>query len=194
MKIALATPLYPPEIGGPATYIKELSERLRDDHEITIIAYATTSERIPGTKLVTVSKRRPLPIRLLKFTWELFKVARHTDVIYVQNAVAAGFPAALVHLVTRVPVVLKFVGDESWERATQLKQTTKRLEEFLENPEGSCKIRLIGFLQGWVLRHVSVVTTPSVYLTEAIIKTYRVPRSRAVVNYNAAEKNRRSTF
>ncbi len=188
MKIVLATPLYPPEIGGPATYTKELAERLRDNHEVTIVAFATTSEKIPGTKLITISKQRPLPIRLAKFTWELFKAARYADIIYVQNAVAAGLPAALVHMVTRVPVVLKFVGDESWERATQLKQTGKRLEEFLEHPEGSYKIRLIGSLQGWVLRRVSVVTTPSVYLTEAIVKTYRVPRSHAVVNYNAAEK------
>lgn len=188
MKIVLATPLYPPEIGGPATYIKELAERLRDDHKITIVAYASTSENIPGTKLITVSKRRALPLRLLKFTQVLCKAAKGADVLYVQNAVAAGLPAVIVKWLTGTPIVIKFVGDEAWERATQLRETIKPLEDFLATPEGSLRIRLIMKLQGFVLRHANIVTTPSAYLTEAVIHTYRVPRERTIVNYNAAEK------
>lgn len=188
MKIVLATPLFPPEIGGPATYTKELAERLSGEHEITIVAYASTSENISGVKLITVSKRRLLPIRLGKFTFALYKAAKHADVLYVQNAVAAGLPAVLVKMLTGTPVVIKFVGDEAWERATQLRQTTKQLEEFLAEPEGSLKIRLIMKLQSFVLRHANIVTTPSAYLTEAVIRTYGVHRKNAVVNYNAAEK------
>lgn len=188
MKIILATPLYPPEIGGPATYTKELAERLCGEQEITIVAYASTSENISGTKLLTISKRRSLPVRLLKFTYVLYQAARGADVIYVQNAVAAGLPAVLVKMLTGTPVVLKFVGDEAWERATQLRQTTKPLEDFLAMPDGSFRIRLIMLLQGFVLRHVDIVTTPSAYLSEAVIRTYGVRKERAVVNYNAAEK------
>lgn len=188
MKIVLATPLYPPEIGGPATYIKELAHKLRDEHEVTIVAYASTSEKVPGTTLLTVSKRRPLPVRLAKFTWVLWRAARKADVVYVQNAVAAGLPAAIVRLLTRKPVVLKFVGDEAWERATQLRQTTKQLEEFLAAPEGGLYIRTLMRLQGWVLRHVDTVMTPSSYLRETIVRTYRIPVGKTLVNYNAAEK------
>lgn len=194
MKIVHATPLYPPEIGGPATYTKELAERLRDTHQITIVAYATTSEKIPGASLITVSKLRPLPIRLLKFTYELWKAARHADVIYVQNAVAAGLPAVIAGALAHTPVVLKFVGDEAWERATQSKQTEKQLEEFLANPEGSWKIRMFMHIQGFVLRHVQIVTTPSAYLAEAIIRTYKIKRERVTVNYNAAEKTEQAPF
>ena len=188
MKIVLATPLYPPEIGGPATYVKELAERLRDKHEIVIVAYASTSEKIEGTTLITVSKRRRLPVRLLKYTYVLWKAARDADVIYVQNAVAAGLPAVIVGRLRRVPVVIKFVGDEAWERATQLRYTAKQLEEFLAAPEGGVRIRLIIRLQGFVLRRAQAVTTPSAYLADAIIRAYRVKKEKVFVNYNAAEK------
>ncbi len=188
MKIVLATPLYPPEIGGPATYAKELALLLKDSHEITVVAFASTSEKIPGVKLVTVSKRRSLPLRLFKFTWVLWREARESNVIYVQNAVAAGLPAVLVGMLTGVPVVLKFVGDEAWERATQLRQTSLQLEEFLLRPEGSLKIRLILKLQGFVLRRANRVATPSSYLRNAIIRTYHIKPERVVVNYNAAQK------
>ena len=194
MKIILATPLYPPEIGGPATYTKELAELLKSDHEITIVAFASTSEKVPGTKLVTVSKRRLLPIRLIKFTWALWREARQADVIYVQNAVAAGLPALIAGKLSHTPIVLKFVGDEAWERATQLRQTTKELEDFLAHPEGSLKIRLIMKLQGFVLRNVDCVTTPSSYLRDAIVRTYGLNHQKTIVNYNAAQKSEEVPF
>lgn len=194
MKIVIATPLYPPEIGGPATYTKELAERLRTDHQITIVAYASTAEPIPGVTLLTASKRRMLPIRLLKFTLLLFRASKGVDVIYVQNAVAAGLPAMIIGLLRKVPVVLKFVGDEAWERATQLRQTTEPLEEFLAHPAGSFRIRVFQFIQGIVLRHVSLVTTPSEYLRNAVVRAYRIKPDRAIVNYNAAEKTETLPF
>lgn len=187
MRIVLATPLYPPEIGGPATYTKELAERLRGKHEVVIVAYASTSERISGTTLHTVSKRRPLPIRLLKYFFTLFKAAKGADVIYVQNAMAAGLPAILVGKMRGIPVVLKFVGDEAWERASQERKTKKRLEEFLAAPDGGFAARVRMAIQGFVLRRAAVVTTPSSYLLAAVCRTYRIAKERAITNYNAAE-------
>lgn len=100
---------------------------------------------------------------------------------------ASGLPVALVTRLRHKPFVLKFVGDEAWERATQRRETSKRLEDFLEHPEGSLRIRLMMLVQGFVLRRAAVVTTPSLYLTEELIKRYGVHRAHTVVNYNAAE-------
>lgn len=190
MKIVIATPIYPPEIGGPATYTKELCHHLAGEHDITVIAYTNSSEAadvFPNTRLVPVGKGRPLPVRLLVFLIKLLRASKRIDVIYVQNAMAAGLPVALVHMMTGIPFVLKFVGDEAWERATQQKRTAKRLEDFMENPDGGIKIRLMMMVQGFVLRRAQIVTTPSAYLSEALVRTYGVKRENAVVNYNAAE-------
>lgn len=188
MKILLATPLYPPEIGGPATYTVELTERLRDAHDITIVAYATTSVHIEGAKLVTVSKKRPLPVRLLKYLLVLWRESRGIDIIYAQNAVASGFPAVIVGLLRHIPVVIKFVGDEAWEKATQQKFTTKQLEDFLARPDPvTSYIAIVKQIQGWALRHANIVTTPSQYLRDAIVRAYHIQPERALVNYNATE-------
>lgn len=188
MKIVLATPIYPPEIGGPAIYIKELCERIHNKHDITVVAYTDVRNPFPGTKLVSVSKRRPLPIRLIKFFISIWKNSKTADLIYVQNAMAAGLPVALVSILRGKPFVLKFVGDEAWERASQNRKTEKRLEEFLRKPEGGLKVKFMMWIQGFVLRHASVVTTPSEYLRDEIINAYGVSPARAVVNYNAAEE------
>lgn len=188
MKILLATPLYPPEIGGPATYIAEITERMHETHEITIVAYASTALPTPHARLLTVSKKRPLPIRLLKFTWVLWNASAGMDIIYAQNAVAAGLPSVIVGMLRRIPVVIKFVGDESWEKATQQKLTTKQLEEFLASPDAvPFYIVLIRHIQGWTLCHADMVTTPSRYLRDAIVRAYHINPDRALVNYNATE-------
>ncbi len=51
------------------------------------------------------------------------------------------------------------------------------------------RIRLIMRLQGFVLRHVDAVTTPSTYLGEAIVRAYRIRPNRFRVNYNAADES-----
>jgi len=187
MRIIIATPLYPPEIGGPATYIKELCQRIHQDHEITVVAYTDTGEAFPGTRLVSVSKRLPLLIRLIKYTLVLWKTAQGQDIIYAQSSMAAGLPAVLVAKFRNLPCVIKFVGDEVWERATQRRLTTKRLEEFLQNPEGDWKIKIMRKIQRFVLRRTNVITTPSEYLAQEIIKAYRLNPQQLVVNYNASE-------
>ncbi len=187
MKILIATPIYPPEVGGPATYTKELCDRLPQEHTVSVIAYTGSSTAFPGTKLIPINKHRPLPIRLIKFFLGTFKESKNVDLIYVQNAVAAGLPVVLVSILTGVPFILKFVGDEAWERATQSRQTSKILEDFLKKPEGSLKIKLFMILQGFVLRRASIVTTPSLYLRDEIVRAYKIKPERAIVNYNAAE-------
>ena len=189
MKILIATPIYPPEIGGPATYTKELCKHFASFHDITVVAYTNTNKSFPDTKLISVNKQKPLIIRLIKYFLEILKIARKMDVIYVQNAMAAGLPVALASMFSGVPFVLKFVGDEAWERAAQLRLTKKRLEEFLAKPERNIRIRIMMIIQRFVLRRAAKVITPSNYLREEIIKTYKVSPSRIVVNYNAADDN-----
>jgi glycosyltransferase involved in cell wall biosynthesis len=194
MKILVATPLYPPDIGGPATYTVELAERLHGEHELTVVAYADVPQPLEGARLIAVSKQQPLPVRLIKYGLALWKASKNVEVIYAQNALAAGLPAMLVGRMRRLPVVIKFVGDEAWERASALHQTKKRLEEFLRHPEGSFRVKLMMAIQGYVLRHVSRVSTPSAYLSQELIRAYRVKRENAVVNYNAAEETETPPF
>lgn len=194
MKIILATPIYPPEIGGPATYIKELVERLRDQHELTVVALSNNQNEIPGSKLLAIDKQNKLPVRLWLFFKTIYKASKDADLLYVQNAMAAGLPSVIAGKLRRKPVIIKFVGDEGWERAIQHKKTTKLLQDFLENPDAGFKINLMMFIQGWTLRNCTLITTPSQYLGELITKIYKLDPSKVVTNYNAAEQVTDSPF
>src|SRR6185503_3676248 len=187
MRIVLATPLYPPEIGGPATYTKELATRLAKAEQITVVALADKAEVVEGVKLVLVAKSQGLLSRLAQFFFALLREGSRAQLIYVQNAVAAGLPAALAGMLLKKPVVLKFVGDEAWERATQAGKTQKSLADFLAAPEGGLKTSILISIQRFVLKHVSAVVPPSQFLGDILTAYYGVPAEKVSVNYNAYE-------
>jgi hypothetical protein len=116
MRIVIATPLFPPEIGDPAPYVSTLAKRLSSEHAVTIVTYANHVETLENVHIEAVPKKLSLLIRLFLYTRTLVRVARRADVIFAQRAVASGLPAYIASLLTGVPFVINFFEDEAWER------------------------------------------------------------------------------
>lgn len=112
MKILIATPLYPPDVAEPAPYVKELATRLMREHSVTILAYNHIPEEIPGVRIVTIEKNKPLLIRLFHYTYSLYKEAKNSDCVYVQNGPSTEFPFIIVSLFVHTPFIVR-LGDET---------------------------------------------------------------------------------
>ncbi len=188
MKIVLATPLYPPELASPASYVKEISLRLSACHEVTVVAYGTTGEKVPGVSLVGVNKKSRLPVRLFHYTVALYKATRGVNIIYTQNGIAASLPAIVVGYMRKIPVVLRFVEDETWRRATKQNLTDQSFEKFLKEPKANFRIRIMVALQGFIFRHAKQVIVLSKNHREALLHGYYVSGSRMITIYNPAPK------
>ncbi len=188
MNILLATPNFPPGIGHEATYTKELCSRISSKHNVTVISYTSSKDPLPNTKLISINKHQPVTTRLFQYTLAVWKNRRGTDVIYTQNAMAAGLPVAIASVLTRIPFTLKFLSDESWERAVQYKLTNKNLEDFLDKPEGGWKIKLMQMIQGFVFRKASIITTPTDHIGNVLSKYYKIDRNKIITNFNTVEE------
>lgn len=129
MKIAIVTPLFPPDVAKPAHYIKELAKRLGERHRVTVVAYGHLPEDVSGVSFVCVDKRRPAIIRLLNFFFALWRVARHIDLMYVQNGASVELPVIFVALFTRRPFIIHMGDTASRERAKRSK-LLKYIEKF----------------------------------------------------------------
>jgi len=84
MKILLATPIYPPEIGGPSQYTKNLSEMLR--------------KRGIKAKVVSYNKLKniPQPLKILFYSFNLLKNIKDSDIVYAFNLISCGLPACFL--------------------------------------------------------------------------------------------------
>ncbi len=123
MKIVLATPIYPPEIGGPAIYSQKLKEGLeREGNAVKVVSY-------PGLK------KYPQPIRIFLYFLALFKNAKGCDLIYAFNLTSCGLPARLVGKILRKKFLIRVGGDFLWERAVEAGRTRKPLREYYQDPK-----------------------------------------------------------
>ncbi len=186
-KLLLATPIYHPDIGGPATYVKELVEKLGDIYDISILTFGDQLSPIfPNSKLFYVNKNLFLPIRLTIYFLKSLRHVYTNDLVYVQNAVAAGLPIALTCKILNRKFLLKFVGDEAWERSAQNGDTEKKLEDFYLNPDKNLRTKIFLQIQKFVLQQATIVTTPSKYLRESIMNFYQLNPDKTLTNYNAS--------
>jgi hypothetical protein len=132
MKVVIATPLYPPDVAEPAPYIKELAKRLengKSGNQITIITYGHIPEKIPGVEIITVSKQRPLFIRIVSFIFVLIKAIKNADVLFAENGASVELPVAIVSLLTRKPLIMH-MGDTFAHTHAQQSSAYKIIEQF----------------------------------------------------------------
>lgn len=122
MRIVIATPLYPPDTAPQATYVKELAQRLGTKHQVTIVAYGSHPEAVPGVHIVAVSKRQPKPFRLLAFLWALYRETHTADVLYAENGPSVELPVGLLALLIRLRLVVHLGDQPAHKRAARLEQ------------------------------------------------------------------------
>jgi hypothetical protein len=105
MKILILSPLFPPDTGAPASYVKELAQRLTEKHETTLLVYGYLPEEVRGSNILSVDKRAILPRRLFSFTRVLLRQGAH-DLLLVNNAPSVELPLFLVSYVKKISFVL----------------------------------------------------------------------------------------
>lgn len=176
MKVIVATSIYPPEIGRPATYVVELVKRLRDEHDVVIVAYTDSQEAPEGVKLIGISKTYPLWFRLIKYAITLWHVTHAADLVLVQNAMSAGLPTAVICLIRNKPFMVKFLGDEAEQRMKQRHVTKKNIT-----------IRLMALIERWVLTRAYTILASSSLQRDKIISTYGIGPEKIVMHPYPAE-------
>lgn len=170
MRIVFATPLYPPEPGGPATYAKLLEEEF--------------PKRGIEVALVKFSDIRGLPplIRHIAYALRLLKAGKGANLIFVQDTVSCGLPAALVALLRGLPLVVRVPGDYVWEQARQRFGVTSTIDDF-QREKGPWQAEFLRSIQNWVVRRAKRVVVPSRYFAK-LVAGWGVPESRIKVVYH----------
>ncbi|MBU0648608.1 glycosyltransferase family 4 protein [Patescibacteria group bacterium] len=189
MKILITTGIFPPDIGGPATYVDKISEEfIRLGHAVKVITYSDEREgdKEKNFQIHRITRTPSLPWRYLKYFFRVFSLTNWADVIYTQDSVSAGLPTALANLFWRKRLVLKIVGDFAWEQAQNKYGIRDNLDEFQNKKYGS-KIELWRKIEHWVAGQARVIITPSGYLKK-IVQCWGVPENKIKVIYNAFQK------
>jgi len=200
MKIVIATGIYPPDAGGPATYTRAMARALvSQGHEVSVVAYGDqgSTDTEDGFSVTRVSRSQPTWKRYLSFMRAVQSRAKNVDLVYLQGPVSEGFPGTIGAMLAGKPTVMKIVGDYAWEMYMQEPGDENKvlLDEFIQVDVGarlrrahgkSIKVRLIEMIERWTAKRAKKVIVPSVYLNDVMLKWGVLSKNIKVI-YNNVE-------
>ncbi|MGD0807192.1 MAG: glycosyltransferase family 4 protein, partial [Anaerolineales bacterium] len=185
LRIVLPAGIFPPDIGGPASYVPRIAEALvARGHSVVVVALADDPAAggvfpFPVRRI----RRRKLRIpRMIETIQSICGLAGAADLIYANGLF---IEAAIAAVLTGKRLVMKVVGDWAWERARNQGVGSPTIEEFQARRQ-PLRWEMIKWLRTVVTRRADLVIAPSRYLA-GIISGWGIPASKIKTIYNAVE-------
>ena len=163
MKILIATPLYPPDIGGPATYSQLLFNEL--------------PKRGVRVSVLSFGEVRGLPkiIRHLVYFFKLIKKSYRVDIMFAQDTASVGFPTLLAAKILGKRFFVRVPGDYAWEQATQRYDVKDSVDEFQTKKYG-WRVEFLRKIQKMTVNGAETVIAPSQYFRQLVSRWVNEPQ------------------
>ena len=184
MKILITVGIFPPDIGGPASFVPKIAKLLQENgFEVTIICLS--NEKIVDNesyKIIRILRNQNLMIRWIKTIFKMISNGRNADTIFVN-----GLPmeAYIANLFLRKKLIRKVVGDWAWERGRNKGIIDDSFDEFQKNKH-NLHLEIAKFSRGWTATKADLVITPSVHLKN-VVKNWGVSENNLKVIYNGTK-------
>jgi glycosyltransferase involved in cell wall biosynthesis len=187
MRILMVTGIFPPDRGGPASYVPKMAAALvRRGHAVEVICL---SDRLPHDdsshpfRVHRLPRGRFWPTRILLTTFTVWRAAWRHDLVYVNGL---GAEAALGALLAVRPAVHKIVGDYAWERAVGRGWFGGTIDEY-QATRKSPLLRLLDSVRSFPLKLAERIIVPSHYLRR-IVSGWEIASGKIHVIPNAVAR------
>jgi len=180
----IASGIWPPDVGGPASHAPEVAAFLQEHgHDVEVVITADRAPARESYPVHWVSRSLPKGVVHARAFATIAVHARKSDVVYTTGMFARSAAACAV---TRTPCVMKLTGDPAFERMRWRGTFTGGLEEF-QRGGGGLESAALRALRSVSLRAATRIVCPSAYLREAVI-SWGVPAARVRVLPNAVPR------
>ena len=181
MKILITVGIYPPDIGGPASFVPKIANLLsQNNYEVTVICLSDSNLQDNETyKVKRILRNQNLLIRWLKTIILIMLNGRNAEYIFVNGLPMESYVA---NIFLRKKLVRKIVGDWAWERGRNKGLIEDSFDEFQLNSH-NLHLEIAKFSRGWTATKADIVITPSRHLSN-VVKNWGVKADRLKVIYN----------
>jgi glycosyltransferase involved in cell wall biosynthesis len=188
-KILITTGIFPPDIGGPASYSVLLAEELSKKTSVEIVTYSSkfgfAQDKTFPFKVSRVWRGWPKFLRHFLFFLKIYAKSGRADKIYALNAVSAGLPSFWVAKMRGKKFFVRIAGDYAWEIAAGKGKTNLIIDDFQKSKRRGWA-RILHWAQTKVCKNADLVIVPSNYLA-GIVKDWGVDRNKIKVIYNGVD-------
>ncbi len=186
LKILIATGIYPPDIGGPATQIEQLAGDLAGvGFEMLVLTFGAPEKKARPFSVFAVSRQWPSPLRQVLFFLKTLYLTRRVDLIYTTDLYTPGYCSMLAAKIWRKKFVVRFAGDSAWESAQNMGLTHDDILTF-QKKEYSAFVEKRKRQRAKILKSADGVVAVSNFMKELAILIGVEPGKTKVI-YNAVD-------
>lgn len=172
MNILIATGIYPPHIGGPAQYAKNLYETWsKQGHTVTVKTY-------------DLEHKLPTGIRHIYYFFKIFPSVINSDFILALDTFSVGLPSVIAAKLLSVPVIIRTGGDFLWEGYVERTKQKILLKDFYTNPQLNIKEKIIFFITKCTLQCADKIVFSTTWQKDIWVKPYRINENKISVIEN----------
>ena len=161
--------IFPPDIGGPATFVPKIAKYFQDElnYEIEILTLSDNKNSNINNDFGVKRIDRNLPIiyRWLKTIFTIYKLGKNKDLIFVNGL---GTEATIANIFLKKKIIRKIVGDPVWERAYSKAKISESFDEFQVKNYGF-SISFQKKVRSFSIKKSDIVVTPSQHLKNFIL-------------------------
>lgn len=179
LSICIATGIYPPELGGPAEYAKNLASVWESQgHSVSV-------------KVFSRFNYLPTGLRHCVYFLSLCVSVWKADFVFILDTFSAALPAVVISKIFRKKTILRTGGDFLWEGYVERTGDLVLLKDFYtaHTYPFSRKERVVFRIIQFILKHVDVVVWSTEWQKDIFVGPYDLKSQRSVVieNYYGAK-------
>jgi glycosyltransferase involved in cell wall biosynthesis len=178
-RVTVLTGIFPPDIGGPATSVPDLTRRLAEDGREVVVVTLADDAGVVSTEPFTVV-RIPRRMTRVRRAREVVRAVHRTK----PDVVLANGLHVESALVTGTPIIHKIVGDWAWERCQNKRWSLVDVETF-QRAHLPPRARAVRRLRSLVTGRARLVIVPSRYVRD-LVQAWGIPEARIRIVPNAA--------
>ena len=184
MKILITVGIFPPDIGGPASFVPKIAELYSNSgHDVTVVCLTDRKQNDNlNFKVVRILRNQNLLIRWVKTVSQIIRQGYNADLFFVNGLPMESY---IANIFTRKKLIRKIVGDWAWERGMNKKIINESFDEF-QNNKHNLHLEIAKFSRGWTATKADLIITPSNHLKN-VVKSWGVKENRIKVIYNGTK-------
>lgn len=164
MRILIATGIFPPDIGGPATYAKNVKlEWEKEGHRVKVKAFH-------------FEHFLPSGLRHLYYFLKIIPEVLWCDFVFALDTFSVGWPATCVAKLLGKKIIIRTGGDFLWEGYVERSREPVLFKDFYQTTQKkwSGKERFIFYITKWTLHHTDTLIFSTKWQRDIWLKPYNL--------------------
>lgn len=183
MRILITTGIYPPQIGGPAQYAKNMFNLWSEmGHKVSVKVFSRFNFLSTGVR------------HLIYFLYILPAVLK-ADFIFTLDTFSVALPSVLAARMLGKKIIIRTGGDFLWEGYIERTGDLVLLRDFYKTrmDKFSIKEKVILYLTKWTLNHADLLVFSTNWQKDIFFEPYNLNKNKIAVVENHYDKKEQSS-